>query len=33
LRGQEFKLVAIDEDLSVYEDSSSAKPGATAAAA
>lgn len=31
--GQVFKLVAIDEDLSVYEDSSSARPGATAAAA
>ncbi|RAK58837.1 VOC family protein [Phenylobacterium hankyongense] len=31
--GQVFKLVAIDEDLSVYEDSSSAKPGATATAA
>ena len=26
--GQVFKLVAIDEDLSVYEDSSSVRPGA-----
>lgn len=31
--GQVFKLVAIDEDLSVYEDSSSARPGASATAA
>lgn len=30
--GQVFKLVAIGEDLSAYEDSSSSKPGATAAA-
>lgn len=30
--GQVFKLVAIDEDLSVYEDSTSAKPGAAQAA-
>jgi catechol 2,3-dioxygenase-like lactoylglutathione lyase family enzyme len=31
--GQVFKLVALDEDLSVYEDSSSARPGAAVAAA
>ncbi|HZZ33195.1 MAG TPA: hypothetical protein VFE10_14515 [Phenylobacterium sp.] len=31
--GQVFKLVAINEDLSVYEESSSARPGAAAAAA
>lgn len=31
--GQVFKLVEIDEDLSLYEDSSSAKPGAAAVAA
>lgn len=30
--GQVFKLVALDEDLSVYEDSTSARPGAAAAA-
>jgi catechol 2,3-dioxygenase-like lactoylglutathione lyase family enzyme len=29
--GQVFKLVAIDEDLSVYEDSESARPGTVAA--
>lgn len=31
--GQVFKLVEIDEDLSVYEDSTSARPGAAATAA
>jgi hypothetical protein len=31
--GQVFKLVAINEDLSVYEDSSSARPGAAVTAA
>ncbi len=31
--GQVFKLVAINEDLSVYEDSSSARPGTAATAA
>lgn len=30
--GQVFKLVSIGEDLSVYEDSSSARPGAATAA-
>jgi hypothetical protein len=31
--GQVFKLVGIEEDLSVYEESASSRPGATASAA
>jgi len=31
--GQVFRLVGINEDLSVYEESTSAKPGASAHAA
>ena len=30
--GQVFKLVGINEDLSVYEKSSSSRPGSTASA-
>ena len=31
--GQVFKLVGIDEDLSLYEESTSSRPGASASAA